>query len=88
MHGMEDSFDYMIFTSSSLSRITASTLIVDGDCDPLSARKAVDMYRAIPQSGLGWRQSETMGRGLDGTRHGPAISEVRRNRSEAQSENG
>ena len=51
--GMSDSRDDMNFTPSSLSRITASTLIVYGDRDPLyPVEMAVEMYRAIPRSAL------------------------------------
>jgi pimeloyl-ACP methyl ester carboxylesterase len=50
---MKDSHDDMNFTAPSLSRITASTLIVYGDRDPLyPVEMAVEMYRAIPQSSL------------------------------------
>jgi len=50
---MQDSYDDMNFTPSLLSRITASTLIVYGDRDPLyPVEMAVAMYRAIPQSSL------------------------------------
>jgi pimeloyl-ACP methyl ester carboxylesterase len=51
--GMKDSYDDMNFTPPSLSRITASTLIVYGDRDPLyPVEMAVEMYRAIPRSTL------------------------------------
>ena len=50
---MADSYDDMNFTPPSLSRITASTLIVYGDRDFLYPIEiAVDMYRAIPRSAL------------------------------------
>ncbi len=50
---LKDSYDDMNFTPPSLARITASTLIVYGDRDPLyPAERAVDMYRAIPRSAL------------------------------------
>jgi pimeloyl-ACP methyl ester carboxylesterase len=50
---MQDSYDDMNFTPPSLSRITASTLIVYGDRDPLyPIEMAVAMYRAIPRSAL------------------------------------
>lgn len=53
MRGMKDSYDDMNFAASALSRITASTLIVYGDRDPLyPIEMAVEMYRAIPQSAL------------------------------------
>jgi len=52
-HGMSDSYDDMNFTPASLSKITASTLIVDGDRDPLyPVEMAVEMYRAIPRCAL------------------------------------
>src|SRR5271169_2248113 len=48
-----DSYDDMNFTPATLSRITASTLIVYGDRDPLyPVEMAVEMYRAIPRSAL------------------------------------
>jgi pimeloyl-ACP methyl ester carboxylesterase len=51
--GMADSYDDMNFTPPSLSRITASTLIVYGDRDFLyPVEMGVDMYRAIPRSAL------------------------------------
>jgi pimeloyl-ACP methyl ester carboxylesterase len=51
--GMADSYDDMNFTSASLSRISASTLIVYGDHDILyPVEMAVEMYRAIPRSAL------------------------------------
>jgi pimeloyl-ACP methyl ester carboxylesterase len=51
--GMKDSHDDMNFTPQSLSKITASTLIVYGDRDPLyPIEMAIAMYRAIPQSAL------------------------------------
>jgi pimeloyl-ACP methyl ester carboxylesterase len=51
--GMADSYDDMNFTPSSLSRISASTLIVYGDRDFLyPVEMAVEMYRAIPRSAL------------------------------------
>jgi pimeloyl-ACP methyl ester carboxylesterase len=50
---MKDSYDDMNFTPSSLSKITAPTLIVYGDRDPLyPVEMAVEMYRAIPRSAL------------------------------------
>jgi pimeloyl-ACP methyl ester carboxylesterase len=50
---MKDSYDDMNFTPTSLSRITARTLIVYGDRDPLyPVEMAVEMYRAIPRSAL------------------------------------
>jgi pimeloyl-ACP methyl ester carboxylesterase len=51
--GMADSYDDMNFTPPSLSRISASTLIVYGDRDILyPVEMAVEMYRAIPRSAL------------------------------------
>jgi len=51
--GMKDSRDDMNFTPQSLSKITASTLIVYGDRDFLyPVEMAVEMYRAIPRSAL------------------------------------
>jgi pimeloyl-ACP methyl ester carboxylesterase len=51
--GMSDSYDDMNFTPASLSKITASTLIVYGDRDFLyPVEMAVEMYRAIPRSAL------------------------------------
>jgi pimeloyl-ACP methyl ester carboxylesterase len=50
---MSASYDDMNFTPSSLSKITASTLIVYGDRDFLyPVEMAVEMYRAIPRSAL------------------------------------
>ena len=51
--GMSNSYDDMNFTPPSLSRITASTLIVYGDRDFLyPIEMAIDLYRAIPKSAL------------------------------------
>ena len=51
--GMAGSHDDMNFTPPSLSRITASTLIVSGDRDFLyPVEMAVDMHRTIPRSAL------------------------------------
>jgi pimeloyl-ACP methyl ester carboxylesterase len=50
---MADSYDDMTFTPPALARITADTLIVAGDRDPLyPVEMAVDLYRAIPRSAL------------------------------------
>jgi pimeloyl-ACP methyl ester carboxylesterase len=50
---MKDSYDDMNFTPPLLSKITARTLIVFGDRDPLyPVEIAVAMYRAIPKSAL------------------------------------
>jgi len=55
---LQDSYDDMNFTPPSLSRITASTLIVYGDRDPLyPVEMAIAIYRAIPQSSLWWFQT-------------------------------
>jgi pimeloyl-ACP methyl ester carboxylesterase len=51
--GFKDSYDDVNFTPPYLSTITARTLIVYGDRDPLyPVQIAVDMYHAIPQSYL------------------------------------
>jgi pimeloyl-ACP methyl ester carboxylesterase len=51
--GMKDSYDDVNFTPPWLSRITAFTLIVYRDRDPLyPVEMAVEMYRAIPRSAL------------------------------------
>jgi pimeloyl-ACP methyl ester carboxylesterase len=51
--GMKDSHDDMNFTPSSLTRVTARTLIIYGDRDPLyPVEMGVEMYRAIPDSEL------------------------------------
>jgi pimeloyl-ACP methyl ester carboxylesterase len=48
-----DSYDDMAFTPPLLSTITARTLIVHGDRDPLyPVPLAVEMYQAIPKSAL------------------------------------
>lgn len=50
---MKDSHDDMNFKPQSLSRITAPTLIIYGDRDPLyPVEMAVEMYRAISRSAL------------------------------------
>ena len=50
---MSESYDDMNFTPTFLSTITASTLIVYGDRDPLyPVEMAVEMYRGIPRSAL------------------------------------
>ncbi len=50
---MKNSHDDMNFTPQSLSRITAPTLIVYGDRDPLyPVEMAVEMYHAIPRPAL------------------------------------
>jgi pimeloyl-ACP methyl ester carboxylesterase len=51
--GMKESYDDMNFTPPSLARVTAPTLIVYGDRDPLyPVEMAVEMYRAIPKSAI------------------------------------
>ena len=53
MNGLKDSYDDMSFTPPYLSTITARTLIVHGDKDPLyPANLAFEMYSAIPHSYL------------------------------------
>lgn len=53
MSALKDSYDDMNFTPPYLSTITARTLIVHGDRDPLYPVKlAVEMYEAIPRSYL------------------------------------
>lgn len=50
---MQNSYEDMNFTPPCLSRITASTLIVYGDRDPLyPVEMAVEMYRAVPRAAL------------------------------------
>jgi pimeloyl-ACP methyl ester carboxylesterase len=50
---LQHSYDDMNFTPPSLSRVTARTLVVHGDRDPLYAvEMAVAMHRAIEQSAL------------------------------------
>ncbi|UQA59654.1 alpha/beta fold hydrolase [Polyangium aurulentum] len=52
-NAFKDSYDDMNFTSPYLSTITARTLIVGGDRDPLYPVEIfVEMYRAIPRSRL------------------------------------
>ena len=53
MQGLKDSYDDMNFTPPYLSTITARTLIVHGDRDPLyPVQMAMEMYSAIPRSSL------------------------------------
>jgi pimeloyl-ACP methyl ester carboxylesterase len=62
-----DSYDDMNFTPPYLSTITARTMIVNGDRDPLyPAEIALEMYRAIPRSCL-WL--------LPNSGHGPIFGE-------------
>jgi pimeloyl-ACP methyl ester carboxylesterase len=52
-NGFKDSYDDMNFTPPYLSTITARTLIVHGDRDPLyPIALAIEMYSAIPRSYL------------------------------------
>ncbi len=65
---LKDSHDDMNFTPGELARITASTLIVYGDRDPLyPVEMAVEMYRAIPHAAL-WV--------VPGGGHGPIFREA------------
>jgi len=53
MRGLKDSHDDMAFTPPLLATITARTLIVHGDRDPLyPVELAMELYRAIPSSSL------------------------------------
>ena len=53
MRGLKDSYDDMAFTPPLLGTITASTLVVHGDRDPLyPVELAIEMYRSIPASAL------------------------------------
>ena len=53
MNALKDSYDDMTFTPPYLSTITARTLIVHGDRDPLyPVNLAFEMYAAIPRSYL------------------------------------
>lgn len=53
MNAFKDSYDDMAFTPPHLSTITARTLIVHGDRDPLyPVHLAFEMYAAIPRSYL------------------------------------
>lgn len=53
MNALKDSYDDMNFTPPYLSTITARTLIVHGDRDPLyPINLAMEMYEAIPDSYL------------------------------------
>lgn len=66
--GMQDSYDDMNFTPGSLSRVTAATLIVYGDRDPLyPVEMAIAMYRAISRSSLSVVPNGT---------HGPVFREA------------
>ena len=53
MRGLKDSYDDMAFTPPLLATITARTLIVHGDRDPVyPVELAMEMYRSIPSSAL------------------------------------
>ena len=53
MRALKDSHDDMAFTPPLLATITARTLIVHGDRDPLyPVELAMDLYRSIPASAL------------------------------------
>jgi pimeloyl-ACP methyl ester carboxylesterase len=53
MRALKDDRDDMAFTAATLAPITARTLIVHGDRDPLyPVELAIEMYRAIPTSAL------------------------------------
>ncbi len=75
--GFADSYDDMNLTPPHLATITARTLIVYGDRDPLyPIEMALEMYRAIPHAAL---------RVVPGGGHGPIFgeregAELRRNR--------
>jgi len=65
---MHHSYDDMNFTPPAVSTITARTLVVYGDRDPLyPVGMAVEMYRAIPNSAL-WV--------LPHSGHGPVLMEA------------
>jgi len=69
MNALKDSYDDMNFTPPLLSTITARTLLVHGDRDPLYPVKlALEMYSAIPRSYL-WV--------VPNAGHGPIFSEMR-----------
>ena len=53
MRGLKDSHDDMAFTPPLLATITARTLVVHGDRDPLyPVELALEMFRSIPSSAL------------------------------------
>jgi len=53
MRALKDSYDDMAFTPPLLATITARTLVVHGDRDPLyPVELALEMYRSIPRSAL------------------------------------
>jgi pimeloyl-ACP methyl ester carboxylesterase len=53
VRGLKDSYDDMAFTAALLATISARTLIVHGDRDPLyPVELALEMYRSIPVAAL------------------------------------
>jgi pimeloyl-ACP methyl ester carboxylesterase len=69
MNALKDSYDDMNFTPPLLSTITARTLLVHGDRDPLYPVKlALEMYSAIPRSYL-WV--------VPNAGHGPIFGEMK-----------
>ena len=67
-NSLQNSYDDMNFTAHDLSAITARTLVVFGDRDPLyPVEMGLEMYRAIPQSKL-WV--------VPGGGHGPVFLEA------------
>ena len=76
VRGFADSYDDVNFTPPHLATITADTLIVFGDRDPLyPVSLAFDLHRAIPRSYL-WV--------VPNGGHGPVLRERRRRRSRAR----
>jgi pimeloyl-ACP methyl ester carboxylesterase len=68
-HGFSDSYDDMSFTPPHLATISARTLLVSGDRDPLvPVSIAVEMYTAIPRAWL-WI--------VPNAGHGPVAGEMR-----------
>jgi pimeloyl-ACP methyl ester carboxylesterase len=68
MRGMQASHDDMNFTPPSLSRVSARTLVVYGDRDPLyPVEMGLALYRAIPKSAL-WV--------VPGGGHGPVFADA------------
>src|SRR3954463_4273303 len=53
MHDLKDSYDDMAFTPPLLATISARTLVVHGDRDPLyPVELALELYRSIPNAAL------------------------------------
>jgi pimeloyl-ACP methyl ester carboxylesterase len=74
MNGLKDSYDDMNFTPPYLSTITARTLIVHGDQDPLyPVQLALEMYAAIPRSYL-WVVPNAGHGPIFGDRTGPFVA--------------